>query len=117
MAVTSKDKKDNAVPVPEFRTQYTANEGPKTEYFDMPSETVPEQGLTVKEIIARYVRTGVMPVALHDDQGGNQAFEPGFDPLDTSPEAVKKYLDSHKEKEVDTSSPVPESKLQEPSEV
>lgn len=83
---------------PKFITQYNAPLGPFIEVNDGPSMTVPEQGLTIQEILARYVRTGVMPVAVHDDNGGNQAFEPDFDPLDASPEQVRTMLAKAKEK-------------------
>lgn len=53
-----------------------------------PTETVPDQSMTIQEIIARFVRTGSMPVSLHTDIGDNEAFEPEFDPLDVQPSEV-----------------------------
>lgn len=89
-------------------SHFTAPKGPKTQTFTLPSETVPEQGLTVQEIIARFVRTGVMPVATHSDEGGNDAFEPGLDPLDLQPDQVKAMMNKPEESAKPASEKAPE---------
>lgn len=39
--------------------------------------------MTIPEIIAKYTRTGLVPQSFAKrDEGGNSAFDPGFDPLD-----------------------------------
>lgn len=58
------------------------------EVFPLPSCTVPDESMTIPEIIARFVRSGSMPVSVHSDIGDNEAFEPGFDPLDFQPKEV-----------------------------
>lgn len=52
--------------------------------FVKPSCTIPDQSMTIAEIIAKYTRTGLVPgsVVSHADDGGNIASDPGFDPLD-----------------------------------
>lgn len=48
-----------------------------------PSCTVPDQSLSIPEIIARYTRTGLVPSSYtRRDEGGNIAAEPDSDPLD-----------------------------------
>lgn len=48
-----------------------------------PTCTVPNQSMTVQQIIAKYSRTGLVPQSfIHKDQGGNVATDPEFDPLD-----------------------------------
>lgn len=48
-----------------------------------PSLTVPDQAMSIAEIIAKYTRTGLVPSSyLKTDQGGNIAAEPGSDPMD-----------------------------------
>lgn len=92
MSVNEKTSAERVRVRPRIDSQYTAKIGPSIEVNDLPSETVPEQGLSIQEIIARYVRTGTMPVAVHDDNGGNSAFEPEFDPLDQSPEQIRRIV-------------------------
>lgn len=49
----------------------------------MPTCTVPDQSMTIQEIIAKFTRTGLVPQSYAKrDQGGNAAFGPDFDPLD-----------------------------------
>lgn len=48
-----------------------------------PSLTVPDQAMSIAEIIAKYTRTGLVPQSyLKTDQGGNIAADPGLDPMD-----------------------------------
>lgn len=82
---------------------FYTNYNPKpceAEKFRLPSETIPDQSLTIAEIVARYVRTGVLPVKTHNDEGGNAPLE-DVDPLDLQPgdaisafEAAKKQLEN-----------------------
>lgn len=67
--------------------------------------------MTIQEIIARYTRTGTLPVASFPaDQGGNEAFDPSFDPLDHQPDQIvasltpKKPEDPASVSEADSSS-------------
>lgn len=66
-----------------FYTQYT-EERPKWRLnTTLPSCTVPDQSLTISEIIAKYTRHGLVPNSITKaDQGGNVALEPGLDPMD-----------------------------------
>lgn len=66
-----------------FYTQYT-EERPKWRLATtLPSCTVPDQSLTISEIIAKYTRHGLVPNSITKaDQGGNVALEPGLDPMD-----------------------------------
>lgn len=69
-----------------FYTIYTKpiDEG---QTFEKPSVTVPDESMSIQEIIARFTRTGSIPVkAFPSDDGGNVASEPDFDPLDFRPE-------------------------------
>lgn len=62
------------------------------ESFIKPSVTVPDESMTIPEIIAKFVRFGTAPVALHADEGDNEAFEPDFDPLDFQPKEILEDL-------------------------
>lgn len=58
--------------------------------FTQPSCTVPDQSLTIPEIIARYTRSGLVPQSFAKrDEGGNVAMEPDFDPLDAFSDAME----------------------------
>lgn len=87
-----------------FYTQYDPKPR-KNEVFGLPSETIPDQSLTIQEIIARFVRTGSMPCAVHSDIGDNEAFEPEFDPLDVQPAETVSAL--YPSKEEPAADPVP----------
>lgn len=73
----------------------------------LPSETVPDQSMTIQEIIARFVRSGSMPVSIHSDIGDNEAFDPEFDPLDQQPAEIISQLKPEEPK-------APEAAPQEP---
>lgn len=83
--------------------KFYTNWSPKKTLGEMnnkPSETVPDQSMTIQEIIARFVRSGSMPVAMHSDIGDNEAFEPEFEPLDEQPtEIVSRLRPASKEPE------------------
>lgn len=83
---------------------------PKTEpqEFVLPDCTVPDQYMTISEIIAKFTRAGVVPPKTKptdagkiigqyypQDQGGQASFEPGFDPLDDGSEYLESFKDSH----------------------
>lgn len=75
-----------------FSTHYEKKHLPG-ESFPSPSVTVPDQSMTIQEIIARYTRTGALPVSSAPlDSGGNEAFDPGFDPLDYQPDDIVQSL-------------------------
>lgn len=75
-----------------FHTHYTPIIAKGENNFS-PSVTVPDQSMTIQEIIARYTRTGTLPVpSFPSDTGGNEAFEPGFDPLDYQPDQIVQSL-------------------------
>lgn len=58
--------------------------------FHKPTCTVPDQSMTIQEIIAKYTRTGLVPAtALRKDEGGQAAFDPDFDPLDNGQEFME----------------------------
>lgn len=88
---------------------------------NQPSMTVPDQSMTIPEIIARFVRTGSLPVSAHTDTGDCEAFDPDFDPLDQSPEVNEFNLKSlsdqlNKSKDVDNpASTAPENPEPNPS--
>lgn len=53
----------------------------------LPSLTVPDQAMTIPEIIARFTRTGMLPASyLNDEEDGQEAsLDTSFDPLDHVP--------------------------------
>lgn len=68
---------------PRFRSQWNGPHKNPGQVFTKPSCTVPDQSMTIPEIIAKYTRTGLVPQSFAKrDEGGNSAFDPGFDPLD-----------------------------------
>lgn len=70
-------------PLPRFCGQWNGGSRWPAQEFTKPSCTVPDQSMTIPEIIAKYTRTGLVPQSFAKrDEGGNAAFEPGFDPLD-----------------------------------
>lgn len=72
-----------------FYSQWSDNLPSWAEENTEPSVTVPDQSMTIQEIIARFTRSGVMPVPVHSDEGGNVAEDPEFDPLEFDPEYWK----------------------------
>lgn len=66
-----------------FFNQWTNRPSWPPQEFKEPTCTVPDQSMTIQEIIAKFTRTGLVPQSfVHRDQGGNVAMEPDFDPLD-----------------------------------
>lgn len=79
----AKDEQFTVSEAPRFKSQWNGPHDHNPQEFLLPSLTVPDQSLTIPEIIARYTRTGLVPQSFAKrDDGGNAAFEPGFDPLD-----------------------------------
>lgn len=68
---------------PRFRSQWNGPHDNPGQVFVKPTCTVPDQSMSIPEIIAKYTRTGLVPQSFAKrDEGGNTAFDPGFDPLD-----------------------------------
>lgn len=68
---------------PRFASQWLENDLSNGQVFTEPSCTVPDQSLTIPEIIARFTRSGVVPASIKmSDKGGNVAADPESDPLD-----------------------------------
>lgn len=86
----------------EFFNQWTKRPQRTPQEFSEPTCTVPNQSMTVAQIIAKYSRMGIIPAVKDTLQGGrflqrlgqtwdgdNKATDPDFDPLDNGQE----YLD------------------------
>lgn len=86
----------------QFFNQWTKRPEKAPQEFKEPTCTVPNQSMTVAQIIAKYSRMGIIPVVKDTLQGGrflqrlgqtwdgdNKATDPDFDPLDNGQE----YLD------------------------
>lgn len=77
------EKTSNTPIKPRFASQWLENDLSDGQVFTEPSKTVPDQSLTIPEIIARFTRSGYVPATIRmNDQGGNVAAEPDADPLD-----------------------------------
>lgn len=73
-----------------FFNQWTRRPQTAPQVFTLPTCTVPDQTMTIKEIIAKFTRTGLVPQSyLRQDLGGQVADEPGFDPMDEFNEAME----------------------------
>lgn len=73
-----------------FRSQWDEEIPSFAEYNDLPTCTIPDQSMTISEIIARFTRSGIMPVKDYSDDGGNSApDDPEFDPMDFDPDYWK----------------------------
>lgn len=67
----------------EFYNQWSNRPPHAPQEFLEPTCTVPNQSMSVQEIIAKYSRTGLVPQSFaKKDLGGNIATDPDFDPLD-----------------------------------
>lgn len=67
----------------EFFNQWSKRPPHAPQEFKEPTCTVPNQSMTVQQIIAKYSRTGLVPQSFtKKDNGGNFATDPDFDPLD-----------------------------------
>jgi len=68
---------------PRFASQWDEFVPLKGQVFKEPSRTVPDQSLTIPEIISRFTRSGLVPATVRlADNGGNIAADPESDPLD-----------------------------------
>lgn len=73
-----------------FRSQWDEEIPSFAEYNNLPTCTIPDQSMTISEIIARFTRSGIMPVKDYYDYGGNYApDDPEFDPMDFDPDFWK----------------------------
>lgn len=71
------------MPKYEFFTQYSDDMPSWAQENNEPTCTVPDQTMTIQEIIAKFTRTGLVPQSyLRQDEGGNVAASPDSDPLD-----------------------------------
>lgn len=78
-----KDKKVESPTLPRFAVQFGEYVPTVGQVFMEPSQTVPDQSMTIPEIIAKFTRTGLVPGTISmRDQGGNIAADPESDPLD-----------------------------------
>lgn len=74
----------------EFYNQWSNRPKKVPQEFKEPTCTVPNQSMTVQQIIAKYSRTGLVPQSfLKKDNGGNVATDPDFDPLDSGFEVME----------------------------
>ena len=97
-----------------FATQWGENDLSNGQVFTEPSCTIPDQSMTIPEIIAKFTRTGMVPGTISlRDKGGNIAVDPEFDPLDdydsvmAAAEAAKAALDKKPDPDPATDSPAP----------
>ena len=78
-----KEKVVESPTLPRFAAQWQEYVPTKGQVFTEPSLTVPDQSMTIPEIIAKFTRTGMVPGTVSmRDQGGNVAADPDADPLD-----------------------------------
>lgn len=74
----------------EFYNQWSNRPPHAPQEFTEPTCTVPNQAMSVQEIIAKYSRTGLVPQSyLKKDSGGNVATDPDFDPLDDAMDVME----------------------------
>lgn len=77
------DKKVESPTLPRFAVQFGEYVPTEGQTFREPSQTVPDQSMTIPEIIAKFTRTGLVPGTISmRDNGGNVAADPDSDPLD-----------------------------------
>lgn len=85
----------------QFFNQWTKRPQRTPQEFQEPTCTVPNQSMTVAQIIAKYSRMGIIPAVKDTLQGGrflqrlgqtwdgdNRATDPDFDPLDDGQELL-----------------------------
>lgn len=74
----------------EFYDQWSNRPPHSPQEFKEPTCTVPNQAMSVQEIIAKYSRTGLVPQSFaKKDSGGNIATDPDFDPLDSGQDLIE----------------------------
>lgn len=110
------DKMTNNLTVWFFHHQWEENDLSGGQVFTEPSQTIPDQSLTIPQIIAKFTRSGLAPASIKmADKGGNIAADPESDPLDdyyatmAAAEAAKAALDKQKApaQEPESSAPAP----------
>lgn len=84
-------EKNEEIPVPRFLGQWTQGKRPSWALrTTKPSCTIPDQTMTIQEIIAKYTRTGLVPASRAKwDSGGNDAGNLPEDPLDEYSEVLE----------------------------
>lgn len=94
-----------------FYHQFSENYPSHALKNSLPSETIPDQAMTIPEIIARFTRTGMLPQSfLKEDEGNQEAgFDPEFDPLDHNPSEFDPKVHSDKIKALKAKSDVSDS--------
>lgn len=89
---------------PRFQSHWDENRPVFAQEFTEPSQTIPDQSLTIPQIIAKFTRQGVAPASIKmADQGGNVASEDWADPLDDFTE-VERIAAQIKKEEADKAS-------------
>lgn len=96
----------------EFFNQWTKRPERVPQEFSEPTCTVPNQSMTVAQIIAKYSRMGIIPAVKDTLQAGrflqrlgqswdgdNQATDPDFDPLDNGQEFLDDFAAQQKPSE------------------
>lgn len=83
-----------------FYNQWSNRPPHAPQEFKEPTCTVPNQSMSVQEIIAKYSRTGLVPQSFaRKDQGGNVATDPEFDPLDSGIEVMDAAAEARRAQE------------------
>ena len=98
----------------QFFNQWTKRPQRTPQEFSEPTCTVPNQSLSVAQIIAKYSRMGIIPAVKDTFQGGrflqrlvkswdgdNQATDPDFDPLDNGQEFLDEVAAQQKPAELE----------------
>lgn len=81
--MNEKEKTIDSPTRPRFASQWAEYEPTEGQIFVEPSCTIPDQSMTIPQIIARFTRTGMVPGTISmRDNGGNVAADPESDPLD-----------------------------------
>lgn len=95
------------IPVKRFRSQWDEDLTLPGQVFILPSETLPDQSMTIQEIISRYTRYGTLPGSIsRRDDGGLVAPEADADPLDDFSREMAAYKAAkEKEKEIGSGDP------------
>lgn len=81
--LTPTPTQDEKRELPRFFGQWTPRPDNPGQAFVEPSKTIPDQSLTIPEIIARFTRSGMVPATVRRvDDGGQVAGDPDADPMD-----------------------------------
>lgn len=101
-------EKNDELNVPRFFSQWNGKEAPsRGQVFTKPTCTIPDQSMTIQEIIAKFTRTGLVPQSYAKrDEGGNTAFDPDFDPLDEGSDYMAEAREAAKAREEAPEEPI-----------